>query len=292
MTDVIVPNHTKLRLYNNSSSPLNNNLSENKSTLLFHCECCHRLYILPSPSDTRRYVYWLDKISSSVQDINLIPIEQDEAYITNDYGDIYPIALTDEDKTILLKFHDRFALFRLESIAENNQPIYHVDHPEAIIYDQSAVDMSLYAPKTRCSCGWLINSQLIDDESIINLYDAVSWSSRVKYEFGELESFLPLRGLQCEKCKRIMLPTSENKYVSYSLIDEGHLNNSFRFLYYYVKPKEECMVDFEAYKDEPTVLNKIYVSDDEKYIRVETRSSILFFRVDSLKGNCQINATP
>lgn len=276
MTDVIVPNHTNLRLYSNSPIPFNNGLTGNNSISIFHCECCHRLYILSSPYC---YVYWLDKKIPLLQGVNSLPAEQKTAYITNDYGDVYPVVLTDENKQILLRFHDGFALFRLESITDNNQLIYYIEHTDAIMYDKSKVDMSLSAPKIRCYCGWLINLQLIDDENIINLYDSVSWIERVKYEFGELNSFSHLRGLHCKKCGRIMLPADRKRYVSYSMINAECLNNNFRFLYYYVEPKEECMMDFEAYKDEPTILNKIYVSDDEEYIRVETSNSITFYAV-------------
>lgn len=66
------------------------------------------------------------------------------------------------------------------------------------------------------------------------------------------------------------------------MITENRVTNCFRLRYYYVKPKDECMMDLEAYKDEPTILNKIYVSDDEEYIRVEVPNSIVFYRAESL----------
>ena len=113
MTDVIVPNHTNLRLYSNSPLPFNDGLTDNNSISIFHCECCHRLYIVSSPYC---YVYWLDKKIPLLQGVNLLPVEQKSAYITNDYGDVYPVVLMDENKQLLLRFHDGFALFRLESI--------------------------------------------------------------------------------------------------------------------------------------------------------------------------------
>ena len=78
-----------------------------------------------------------------------------------------------------------------------------------------------------------------------------------------------------------MLPTDRKRYISYSMLSETPLDESFRFLYYYVEPKEECMMDFEAYKDEPTILSKIYISNDEEYIRVEVPNSIAFYRAES-----------
>ena len=279
MTDSIIPNHTNLRLYSESPFLFNEDVTDNKSTSLLHCECCHRLHFI---SSQHCYVYWLDQIILSLQGVNPLPVWHEGMYITNDYGDVYPVAFTDEKKQILLKSHDGFALFRLESIMGNSQLIYHVDHADVIMYDKSKVDMSLSAPKIRCPCGWLINLQLIDDESIINLYDSISWAARVKYEFGELNGFLPLRGLHCKKCGRIMLPNDRRRYTSYSMLSGDHIDNSFRFLYYYMEPKEECMMDFEAHKDEPTILNKIYISDDEKYIRVEVSNSIAFYRAESL----------
>ena len=278
MTDTIVPNHTNLRMHCNSTNPFNNDIEKNKLITILHCECCHRLYISSSDSC---YVYWLDKIISPTQFKNNVLAERGEVYITNDYGDIYSVALTDENKQLLLKYDNGFAVFRMESLVENNQLIYHMNHADTIIYDKSKVDMSLSASKIRCPCGWLINLQLIDDESIINLYDSISWAARVKYEFGDLNSFLPLRGLHCKKCGRIMLPTDRKRYISYSMLSETPLDESFRFLYYYVEPKEECMMDFEAYKDEPTILSKIYISNDEEYIRVEVPNSIAFYRAES-----------
>ena len=82
--------------------------------------------------------------------------------------------------------------------------------------------MSLSAHQIRCSCGWLINLQLIDEESIIYLYDLVNWVSRVKYEFGELRNFHHVIGLYCKKCKRIMLLAKEQKYVAFSLTSAYH----------------------------------------------------------------------
>lgn len=40
------------------------------------------------------------------------------------------------------------------------------------------------------------------------------------------------------------------------------------------------MMDFEAYKDEPTILSKIYISNDEEYIRVKVPNSIAFYRAE------------
>lgn len=278
ITDAIVPNRTNLRLFSKFPLPYNDSLKDNESISVLHCECCHRFHIF---SSSNYYVYWLDKLIPSLQGVEPLPMWHEGTYITNDYGDVYPVALTNENKQLLLKYDDGFAIFMMESIMEDNQLIYHMNHADTIIYDKSKMDMSLSASQIRCPCGWLINLQLIDDESIINLYDSISWAARVKYEFGDLNSFLPLRGLHCKKCRRIMLPTDRKRYISYSMLSEAPLDESFRFLYYYVEPKEECMMDFEAYKDEPIILSKIYISNDEEYIRVEVPNSIAFYRAES-----------
>ncbi len=271
MTDVTVPNHTHLQLCNNNN--LDNDSSENK-IMVFHCECCHRLHIFQS----RYCVYWLDKLFSLNK--NPVPFKQDETYIKDDYGNIYSVAFTNENKQLLLKFHDKIAVFRLESILENHQLIYHENHSEKILYDKSAVNMSLSASQIRCPCGWLINLELMDNKSIINLYDSVSWISRVKYEFGELQNFQYLIGLYCEKCKRIMLPTKKQKYIIFSLINEQYIDEDFHFFYYYIKPIDECTIDFEKCGDEPTILNKIYISGNKEYIRLETQNKNLFYRIE------------
>ena len=209
------PNRTNLRLKNSS----HNNLSETK-IMIFHCECCHRLHIFLSSNNAKIFVYWHDKVFLSKRDKNPIPSEQYGSYITDDYDGAYPIIFTNENRQILLNFHDKIAVFRLESVSENHHLIYHENHSKKILYDKSTVDMSLSANQIRCPCGWLINLQLIDEESIIYLYDLVNWVSRVKYEFRELRNFQHLIGLYCKKCKRIMLPAKEQKYVTF-FVDIG-----------------------------------------------------------------------
>ena len=275
MTDVIVPNRTNLRLKNSS----HNNLSETK-IMIFHCECCHRLHIFSLSDNAKFFVYWLDKVFLSKQDKNPIPSEQYGSYITDDYGGAYPIIFTDETRQILLNYYDKIAVFRLESVSENHHLIYHENHSEKILYDKSTVDMSLSAHQIRCPCGWLINLQLIDDESIIYLYDLVNWASRVKYEFGELRNFQHLIGLYCKKCKRIMLPAKEQKYATFLLTNKKFIDKDFRLFYYYVKPNDEFMIDFEKYRDEPTILKKIYISDDGEYIHFETKNANLLYKIE------------
>ena len=275
MTDVIVPNRTNLRLKNSS----HNNLSETK-IMIFHCECCQRLHIFLSSDNAKFFVYWLDKVFLSKQDKNPIPSEQYGSYITDDYDGTYPVTFTDRNRQILLNFHDKIAVFRLESVSDNHRLIYHENHSEKILYDKSTVDMSLSAHQIRCPCGWLINLQLIDDESIIYLYDLVNWASRVKYEFGELRNFQHLIGLYCKKCKRIMLPAKEQKYATFSLTNEKCIDKDFRLFYYYVKSKDEFMIDFEKYRDEPTIFKKIYISDDGEFIHFEAENANLLYKIE------------
>ena len=77
-----------------------------------------------------------------------------------------------------------------------------------------------------------------------------------------------------------MLPIKKQKYVTFSLTNEKCIDKDFRFLFYYVKPEDEFMIDFEKYRDEPTILKKIYISDDGEYIRFETKNTNLLYKIE------------
>lgn len=62
-----------------------------------------------------------------------------------------------------------------------------------------------------------------------------------------------LNGTVLKKCKRIMLPAKKQKYVTFSLTNENYIDKDLRLRYYYVKPKDEFMIDLEKYQDEPTI---------------------------------------
>ena len=77
-----------------------------------------------------------------------------------------------------------------------------------------------------------------------------------------------------------MLPIKKQKYVIFSLTNEKYIDKDFQFLYYYVKPEDEFMIDFEKYHDEPTILKKIYISSDKEYIRFETENANLLYKME------------
>ena len=64
------------------------------------------------------------------------------------------------------------------------------------------------------------------------------------------------------------------------LANEKITDKDFRLFYYYVKPNDEFMIDFEKYRDEPTILKKIYISDDGEYINFETKNANLLYKTE------------
>lgn len=301
MSDSLVPNHTFLRMYLEPISTLNGGDYQDKDySSIFHCECCHRLHFYSIGYDSRYHVFWLSQVVSENQDG--IPNGKNEVYILNDYDEVFKGVFDDKYERLFLEYNGKLAVFLLESIYEDGQMIYHTEHPERIIFDSSMADRSITAYTIRCSCGWLIwNHWIPDDDSLIKLYDDISWLNYAKWAFGEIEDGehdIKKKGLYCERCRRLMIPDEHGKYVVYAPIEhEEKLAFDFSFLYYYVKPLDQVVIekdapDFQAYLEIPKRLSKIFISEDKKYLRVHEEEKVVFYQAEEITPGLKCTELP
>ena len=281
MRDTTVPNHTVLWVFDEPDS-------SSHSFTFYHCECCHRLYKFPSRVDNRYYMLALREVLPSFPES--AEYNYSTVYIQNDYDEEFKGYLAHDKRKLLLEYHDKAALFLAEEIYDGDQIIYHDQAPERIIFDPASVDRSVTADHIRCSCGWLIDQEVIDDESFIDLYDEAHWQMRVRYELGEDEdeeldiSDIRKRGLCCEKCRRLMLPDEHGKFIVYKPMIESTANDSvFSFLYYSIYPLDVYSIKFGKYREcneVPSELNKIFISEDKKYLRVHIGDTVVYYQAE------------
>ena len=279
MSDTTVPNHTVLWVFDEPDS-------SSHSFTFYHCECCHRLYKFPSKVDNRYYMLALREVLPSFPES--AEYNYSTVYIQNDYDEEFKGYLAHDKRKLLLEYHGKTALFLAEEIYDGDQIIYHDQAPERIIFDPASIDRSVTTKHIRCSCGWMIAQEYGDCESFIDLYDEASWKKKVQYELcddEELDDFdLRKRGLCCEKCRRLMLPDEHGKYIVYAPMTESIDKDSvFSFLYYSIYPLDVYSIEFDEYREcneVPSELNKIFISEDKKYLRVHIGDTVVYYQAE------------
>ena len=113
---------------------------------------------------------------------------------------------------------------------------------------------------------------------------------RVRYELGEDEdeeldiSDIRKRGLCCEKCRRLMLPDEHGSYIVYKpTIESTAKDSAFSFLYYSIYPLDVYSIKFSKYREcneVPSELNKIFISEDKKYLRVHIGDTVVYYQAE------------
>ena len=276
--DVLSSNNTALNLFLEPISVIDgDDYWDKPSVFVFHCECCHRLYLFRHGSNQRSYVFSLTDVISPV--FSEMESDFQEVFFLHigDYENkVFKGFWSNDRKRMLLEYHNKIAVFEAESIYEKDEMIYRHDCPVKFIFDESSVDRSVTARTVRCSCGWLINQEVCDTESFIDLYDEANWIIFVRYALGMEEklkiSDIRKRGLCCEKCKRLLLPDETGQYSVYKPLNEvKNVDAVFSILWCFVKPPDELDFPIEEYEShvEDSVelfeqFNKIYISEDKK----------------------------
>ena len=301
MSDVLSSNQTQLDLYFAPVSDADSDYWRKPRVFVFHCECCHRLYLFRHGKNQRSYVLALtDVIPSACSAAEADFEEMFFLLLDDDKNKVFKAFWSSDRKRMLLEYHDKTAVFSAESIYEENDLVYQHDYPVKLICDELSADRSIDKHHIRCPCGWMIAQEYCDCESSIVLYDEEHWKMRVGYELGQFiepRKRTIAKGLCCEKCSRLMLPDENGKYIVYKPITAHNtdMDSAFSFLSYYVRDLDEgtvavydCFNEYES-SDQKNIddcikyldrFHKIFISEDKKYLRVHIGDTVVYYQAE------------
>ncbi len=291
MSDTLVPNYTNLHIYTTEEKLKKTFACEpSEHILVFHCECCHRLHIFASKyTEQKFYAFGLPENGSYEQcehfsELNIF-------YIKNDYNEIFKGRYCEKCKKLYIHYHDKLIMYIVEKINEVNgnksREIYHTDKKIINRYLSSEIDISISIRKTRCPCGWLINTDY--NKGLINIYDNVNWKQRLLFEFGEIDKSPAVSGLCCEKCKRLFIPNENGDYDIYCKSNTGKKYQIANLKLYFINQLDDGMIDFENNPNPEDVLNTIYISSDQKHLEVHENGNVSNYILENDRIEFQIS---
>lgn len=277
ISDVIVPN--KVRLWtNNTKTTINKEHYD-----IFLCECCNRIHFISSSG--KYFIAGIPENESSITCEHYTTL--DSLFLKNDIGENFEVKYCDICKKMYLIFCDeKITVYVIESISNitdgKNTTIYSTnipikngkEHSEKI---KKGV-LTSTGIKLRCSCGWLINECYTSFDNILNIYSESSWKNNIKWIYGEIECFQPLKAFICKKCEKILIPDKEHNYYIYSPYPKKIDKLLPYFCIYYIKKSEELFIDYDECSNAEDVLHKMIGSADGKIIKLVDDDKSKFFK--------------